>query len=57
MLLSSTVITRGVREWAETISGGNIRSLFMDKGLESVNLKDLKKLWRISGQVNTFQAQ
>ena len=54
---SSTVITQGVREWAETISGGNIRSLFMDKGLESVNLKDLKKLWRISGQVNTFQAQ
>jgi len=45
-------ISTGVREWAETISGGNIRSLFMDKGLESVNLKDLKKLWRISGQVN-----
>ena len=56
-LLSSTVISQGIREWAETISAGNIRSLFMDKGLESVSLKALKKLWRISDQVNILHKE
>merc|ERR1719234_516129 len=42
-------------EWAQTISsGGNIRSLFMNNGLKNVNLKALKKLWSISGQVNIW---
>jgi len=39
-------------EWAQTISGGNIRSLFMNNGLKMVNLKALKKLWSISDQVS-----
>ena len=34
------------------IGAGNIILLTMDRGLQSVNLSDLKKLWRISSQVN-----
>ena len=52
-LLSSTVIYQGIPEWTHTISAGNIRSLSIDKGLKSVNLSALKKLWRISYQVNS----
>ena len=47
-----TILLQGVQEWAEVINAGNIKDLFMDRGLESVNLNSLKRLWRISGQVN-----
>ena len=47
-------ISGGIQEWAQTISNGNITSLFMYKGLEAVNLEDLKKLWMISDQVKSF---
>merc|ERR1712062_735367 len=51
-LYGDTNIITGVQEWAEVINAGNIKDLFMDRGLESVNLNSLKRLWRISGQVN-----
>ena len=51
-----TILLQGVQEWAEVINAGNIRDLFMDRGLESVNLISLKRLWRISGQVNNVES-
>ena len=51
-----TILLQGVQEWAEVINAGNIKDLFMDRGLESVNLNSLKRLWRISGQVNNVES-
>ena len=46
-----------IYKWRFPPDAGNIGTLFLDRGLKSVDLDALKKLWRISERVNTEHHQ
>ena len=46
-----------IYKWRFPPDAGNIGTLYLDRGLKSVDLDALKKLWRISERVNTEHHQ